>query len=145
MGIEGLEQALELLRSGEASCVIMRDGAVVRTASGRGVSPLLRLYEGEADTLRGASVADKVVGKGAAVLIVLGGADAAYGEIMSEAGRDYLVARGVEAQYGTLVPRIANRDRSGLCPVEQSVLDVNDPEEALARIKTTLRRLAGAT
>ena len=54
------------------SCVI-RSGDVIRIFRERGVKDLFRLLKEEPVMLRGAFIADKVVGKAAAALMVLGG------------------------------------------------------------------------
>ena len=54
----------------------------------------------------------------------------------------YLESRGVDAWRETAVDRIINRAGTGLCPMEQAVLDVEDPGEGLRVLKETVRRLA---
>ena len=66
-----MRRLTEILHGGGWSLVV--DNGAIRTFSGRGVSDLYGLLTREPETLRGASVADKVVGKGAAALMVLGG------------------------------------------------------------------------
>ena len=59
-------QLIDLLHVEACSCVI-RNGDVTRIFRERGVKDLYRLLEEEPELLDGAFVADKVVGKGAAV------------------------------------------------------------------------------
>ena len=67
-----MEELINLLHSGGYSCVIAnRDN--IRTFTQRGVADLYDLLTQEPDFLKGASIADKVVGKGAAALMILGG------------------------------------------------------------------------
>lgn len=137
-----MEEALRLIETGKESCVVVRDDAIVYTASGRGVSPLLALYKNAPEKLRGAFVLDAVIGKAAAAILILGGARGVYGKIMSAAARDYLAARDIPAEYGSLVENITNRSGDGLCPLERSVLEIHDPGECLARILGTLSGFA---
>ncbi len=143
---EGFDRAAALVDAGTEALAVFGDGAIVKTAQGRGVSPLLALVDAETDakTLRGAAVADRVIGKAAAMLLVYAGATAVYGAIMSEAGQYYLLAHGVTASYGKLVPRIANRSRDGMCPVEQAVLDENNPGAGIEKIRAELERMQRA-
>ena len=71
----------DLLHSGDWSLVIENHG--VRTFSGRGVKDLLRVLEEEPQVLNGAKIADKVVGKAAAALMVLGKVREVYAELIS--------------------------------------------------------------
>lgn len=77
--------------------------------------------------LVGYAVADKIVGKAAMLLVKLG-VSAVYGEVASVSGVEFLRAHGVEVSYGSLVPYIVNRDKTGCCPMEQAVKDATDVE-----------------
>ena len=71
-------QLIDLLHVEACSCVI-RNGDVTRIFRERGVKDLYRLLEEEPELLDGAFVADKVVGKGAAALMILGGVGFMFG------------------------------------------------------------------
>ena len=135
------EQARELIKSGSASCVIVSENEIIHTANGRGVAPLLAVYRTAPEKLAGSYVFDKVIGKAAAVILILGGARRAYGGVMSIAAREYLEAHGIPAEYGCLAERIKNRSGDGICPIEQAVLDTACPEECFARIEAAVRTL----
>ena len=64
------------------SCVI-RSGDVIRIFRERGVKDLFRLLKEEPAMLRGAFIADKVVGKAAAALMVLGGVRELFADVIS--------------------------------------------------------------
>lgn len=64
-----MEELINLLHSGGYSCVIA-NGDNIRTFTQRGVADLYDLLTQEPDFLKGASIADKVVGKGAAALMI---------------------------------------------------------------------------
>lgn len=137
-------KAKGMVRREGPTCVVMQGEAIVHTADGRGVSPLLKLYDRQPHLLQDACVADLIIGKAAAMILVLGGARMVYGSIMSEAGRQYLESRGVEAQYGRCVDMISNRSRTGICPIENAVWETDDAEEGLERIRRTVSQLMQA-
>ena len=128
-----LEQARLLLEQGEYTCVFYK-AETARTFTQRGVKPLLELLEAGED-LRGWSVADKVVGKAAAMLYVCMGVREVYAQVMSRAAENTLLRHGIAAQCSTLTERIQNRRGDGLCPMEEAVWDVEDPKEALQILK----------
>jgi hypothetical protein len=144
MGSAVLEACLRRIEEEDVPCVFVRDGAIVKNGDGTGVRPLILAWETEPELLRGAVIVDKIVGKAAAMLAVLGGAAGVYGITMSAAARDYLAAHGIPAEYGTLTERIANRMGTGLCPMETAVLTLDDPAEGLAALKAAMARLATA-
>ncbi|HIW72699.1 MAG TPA: DUF1893 domain-containing protein [Firmicutes bacterium] len=120
-----------LLENEGLTCVVSRDGALFRSEE-RGVRPLLHWLRADPAFCRGGLAADRVVGKAAAMLFVYGGIRAVYAGVVSEPALAVLRRAGVEADYGKLVPYIINRDRTGRCPMETLVLEVDDPAEAFA-------------
>ena len=70
-----MEKLIRLLHKGNYSLVVAH--GEIRTFSGRGVSDLYALSGEDPGFLRGASVADKVVGKAAAALMIVAGLTAA--------------------------------------------------------------------
>lgn len=140
------QQAVEMINRGEADCVVVRANGEWITEKGRGLSPILRIYEQHPDAMHGAFVVDKVIGRAAAMVAIAGQAYSVHGILMSEDARDLLVWRhAIDASYGELVPRILNANRDGLCPLEQSVEGIDDPKQAIEAIKQRISELsAGA-
>ncbi|MBM6830138.1 DUF1893 domain-containing protein [Anaerotignum lactatifermentans] len=101
----------------------------------KGIAPMMELLAEDAQLLRGAAVADRVIGKAAAFLMVYGGVLAVYGEVMSEHAAKVLEAAGMDFSYGKLVPYIINRNKDGMCPMEQAVLGETEPERAYAVLR----------
>ena len=87
-------QLIDLLHVEACSCVI-RNGDVTRIFRERGVKDLYRLLEEEPELLDGAFVADKVVGKGAAALMILGGVGELHADVISRPARLLLAASPV--------------------------------------------------
>ena len=133
-----LMKQAERIRAGEHTCIVLQNGKIVYEAEGRGVSPLMRLYDNDIEKLKNAEVADKIIGKAAAMILHLGGAKAVHGEIMSRSAVEYLSAKGIEHRYGRYVDIISNRTGNGICPIEKSVLETDDPEEGIKLIKETI-------
>jgi hypothetical protein len=136
-----VETARRMILEEGVPCVFLRDGAVAGVGEGTGVRPLIDTYDRRPELLRGAVVVDRIVGKAAAMLAVLGGAAGIYGLTISEAARDYLAVRGIPCGYDDCIARIINRAGTGLCPMEQAVLTEEDPAAGLATLRETMRRL----
>lgn len=142
-----VERAAGVLRSDPAiGCVACRGGDgtgesdEILTGFGRGVRPLLQ-WLADGRSLVGYSAADRVVGKGAALLYARLGVVAVYADTMSEAGLSALGAQGIAASYGTLVPVILNRAHTGICPIERSVAAIDDPLAAEPAIRAAVAEL----
>ena len=136
---QAVASAVQLLRDGQAACVVLRDGEIVRAETGRGVAPMIRLYEDGA--LQGAYVVDKIVGKAAAMLMTLGGVSGCYALTVSRAALDWFVGHGIPVEYEVCAEYIVNRTGDGMCPMEQTVKELTDATEALAALKQKIADL----
>jgi len=132
------QQLADRLHAEQCSCII-RNGTQVRTFAQRGVKDLCRLLDEEPELLRGAFVADKVVGKGAAALMILGGVEEVYADVASTAALALLASRGVRVECALEVPQIINRAGTGRCPVETLCLECRTAEECLEPIRKFIR------
>ena len=132
-----LSKARQLLETGSYTCVFCR-GDTLLTDNRRGILPLLDLLRSGQD-LRDFSAADKVVGKAAAFLYRLMGIKALYAGVISTPA--LAVLKEIPVEFAAEVPAIANRSRTGFCPMETAVWDIDDPLDALAAIETTLAQM----
>ena len=133
-------QLAELLETGGHSLVV--ENGTVRTFDGRGVKDLLRLLGEEPQVLDGARVADKVVGKAAAALMVLGKVASVYAHTISTPAVALLRGNGVGVEFSEEVHHIINRDGTGWCPMEKACRDLQSPQEMFRAIKETMAELA---
>ena len=118
-----MQTLIDILHAQGCSCVI-RNGTEVRTFRQRGVADLYDLYLNEPAFLQGADIADKVVGKGAAALMRLGGIHRVYADVLSEPAAELLKAGNIPTACGQQVPHIVNRRGDGFCPLETACMEV---------------------
>ena len=140
---QAVASAVQLLREGQAACVVLRDGEIVRAETGRGVAPMIRLYDDGAlqGAYVGAYVVDKIVGKAAAMLMTLGGVSGCYALTVSRAALDWFVGHGIPVEYEVCAEYIVNRAGDGICPMEQTVKELTDATEALVALKQKIADL----
>ena len=131
-----LEQAVELLKETNITCVLCKDGQIY-TSTERGVKPLIAFVESGRD-YRGFSAADKIVGKAAAMLYVLLGVHTVFAEVMSEGGIYTLARHGIASFCDTSVKEIQNRSNTGICPMEEAVAKIDAPDEGMKAIQKKL-------
>lgn len=137
-----IEKAKNILEGG-ATCVLCLGESVYRSEKS-GISPMLD-YLSEGMRFDGYSVADKIVGKAAAMLFVLAGVREVYGEVVSQAALPVFEKHRVECTWGTLTEHIVNRRGDGICPMERTVAELDDPSEcflALIKKREELRKNA---
>ena len=135
-----LEQAKSLLITTKSTILVVSNGEVF-TSQERGVKPLLHLLTEKKGFLKGASVADKVIGKAAALLMALGEIKEVHTLIISEPALQVFENHKIKYFYDKKVDRIVNRTGDGLCPMESLCLDIDDPQEALAKIIEKLSKM----
>ena len=135
-----MEDLINLLHTGGYSCTIANKGEI-RTFTQRGVADIYDLLTQEPEFLKGASIADKVVGKGAAALMILGGIKELYTDIISTKALELLQKSDIKVGFTEKVPFIWNRNHTGGCPVETMCSEVESAEEILPLIRDFLEKI----
>jgi hypothetical protein len=135
-----IEKAKEILEKENATCVSLNDNDVYISHK-HGVSTILDEIDKNKDCFRGASVADRVVGKSAAMLFENYGVKELHALVASHHAIEYLINKDLIFTYDKSVEYIANRDGTDMCPMEKSVLHTYDAYEGEKNIRETLQML----
>ena len=135
-----MDELIRLLHEGGYSCVIRKEE--IRTFTQRGVADLYDLLNQHPAFLHGAQVADKVVGKAAAALMVRGGVREVYTDIISEL-HWCIDTRRILVECVQIVSRIWNRNRTGWCPLETLCYELESPEAMYPVIQNFVERMRG--
>lgn len=117
-----MEELISILHQGNYSCVI-KNGDEIRTFTQRGVADLFDLFYSEPNFLKGAIIADKVVGRAAAALMIAGGVAHLYTDLISSKALELLENNNLKVTYQTEVPIIINRDKTDWCPLEKLCME----------------------
>lgn len=136
-----IEAAMVQIRAGEASCVLVREGAIVAEALGSGVLPLLMLLDENRSGMEGADLVDKIVGRAAAMMAIEGGVRSVTAMVMSEDARDLLQAHGIVVNARCYVPQILDRNFAGRCPMEQVVMEIEESAEGVSALRARLQQM----
>lgn len=125
---------IDILHSEHCSCVIAQ-GESLTLCRRRGIADLYTLLTDAPETLCGAMIADKVVGKGAAALMILGGVVEVYADVISRPALALLESAGVAVSFGSLTDNIINRAGTDICPVEKLCSRADTAGECLPLIQ----------
>ena len=128
-----MQQLIEILRREKCSLVVKNHG-IVTTYSKPGVRDLEHLLDHDPEMLDGATIADKVIGKAAAAMVVVGGVKVLYAEVMSKRAIPFLEEAGIAYTYGTLVDTI--KEEGDRCQLEKITAPATTPEETVALLRT---------
>lgn len=132
-----IEKAIQHLE--DHSICLCRDGVII-TDDSRGISSIMRFIS-EGKDLSGYSVADVIVGKAAAMLFVKAGIISVYGKTMSESGRAFLDTHGIPCSYNQLTEHIINCQGTDICPMEKTVTEINDVDNAYKALGRKLEQM----
>lgn len=129
-----MKRLAEILNTTSSSLVVEKNGEIT-TYNKKGVRDLIWLLDNEPERLCEAQIADKVVGKAAAGLMVQGGIREVYAEVMSQKALPLFEEAGIPYTYGTLVEHIIAPE-DGRCPLEKIVAHASTAKE----VEIALRR-----
>ena len=140
-----LEQAKQLFHSDGATFVLIKDGCELARGTRDGIGELLAAVETLGAATRGASLADKIVGKAVALVAAYANIRAVYSSLASEAAQRALAQRQIELTAARIVPLILNKRNDGPCPLERLTLPLDEPQDALRALKEFVRGKDGNT
>ncbi len=137
--MDDLEFAKEIFQNERASFVLVKAGRVLATGNREGIAELLDAVETLGIETRGASLADKVVGKAVAMVAAHVGIRAIYSPLASEAGQQVLAQARIALQADHIVPLILNRRNDGICPLERLTQPLDQPHQAVLALREFTR------
>lgn len=137
--MDDLYLAKQELKKGDFAFVLVKDGSVLSTGTGEGISELLEALSTLGPAVSGSSLADKIVGKAVAMVARAARVRAVYSPLASAAAVAALSADHIICEYDCLVPLILNKRNDGPCPMERLTLPIDDPHAAVAALEGFVR------
>lgn len=135
-----LQQLKEKLKEDEATLVAKVKGEIYESHL-HGIGPILNPMKENQSFFEDAIVVDRVIGKATAMLLVLSKVQYVYAYVMSEKAKEILDMYHVEYGYEETVPYIINRTHDGMCPMEKTVYEMTDLDEAFEALKNKQKEL----
>lgn len=108
----------DYLYNNDLKMAVIRDKKVIATSKDRGIKPIFDVYTTNHSLLKDSYVADRVIGKAAAIFLIHGKIKGLYTDLISDVAMDVLEEAGIEVEYKKKVPFILNREGNDLCPIE---------------------------
>lgn len=135
-----MNKALEILQENQYTCVAIKDDFEYHSKL-NGIAPIMQPMLENEFFFKDCEVADKVIGKSAAMLLIKSQVLHIHAMILSEHAKDILDKYHISYTYDKLVPYIINRTKDGMCPMENTVLDIDDLEQGFYALQETLKKL----
>lgn len=134
--LEGF-QMLDMLNEQGLSLLVYNNGELT-THANRGIQDLLQLISEQPERLNGAVAADKIIGKSAAAIMIVGGVKQVHTNLICTPARELFEANGIRVFATEEVPMIYNRDRSGMCPMDTRINGIESVEECVAVLQAAM-------
>ncbi len=136
--MKDIEIAVKTLKQNDLTLSVVKNGQIIYRSKERGVLPIYDAVTNPEHDIEGASVSDKITGKGAALLCAYGKIKELHTIIISHSAVKVLESAGIAFTYDNMVESIKNRAGDGRCPVEMLTKDIENPEDAVEPIKDFL-------
>ncbi|RLI47180.1 hypothetical protein DRO69_01235 [Candidatus Bathyarchaeota archaeon] len=134
--MKDLKLAEQRLKEKNFNLLIVKDGETIFATKSQGIRGLLQAIEKIGKQLRGSSVADRIVGRAAALLCAYFKASSVFAVTLSEEGEKMLKENEISYRFENRVPNILNYKRTDICPFEKHVMKLTKPEEAYEKLKS---------
>ncbi|MGC1121505.1 MAG: DUF1893 domain-containing protein [Candidatus Methanofastidiosia archaeon] len=128
-----LDHARKELEENKMAFVMVRNGKVLAQSKEKGVAPFFSAVA--RNKVKGASLADRIIGKAVASLCAYKGITAVYTPVVSEPAVSVLEENQISWHAEQVVPMILNREGDGQCPIESIVAATTSPGEAYLILK----------
>ena len=122
--------AKDCLLQNQYKITSVRDGEVIFHSDDSGIRGLLHALNNNSNLLIDSSIADKVVGKAAALLMVFGNISRVFTPLISKSALHTLLTNNIEVCFDKKTDFIKNRKGDDMCPMEKKCQAIDDPREA---------------
>lgn len=134
------EQMLEMLNE-QGLSLLVYNNETLTTHYNRGIQDLLTLVSSQPERLKGAIVADKIIGKAAAALMTSCGVAEVHTNVICTPAREIFENAGIKIFTAKEVPLILNREKSGMCPMDTRLQGIESVEECVEILQNIPRVL----
>jgi len=121
-----LEIVKSRLYEKNASLVVMFENGKIEEYYNKRVQDIVSILKENENALKGAIIADKVIGKTAASLLTVAGVKEIYANILSEIAIPVLEQNNIKYEYKNKTEYIINNEGTGMCPMENKFKDEKD-------------------
>lgn len=138
--MKDMELAMKTLKDRDLALVAVKDGKIIFESNERGIKPMYILATEKILMAKDSVIADRVIGKGAALLCAHIGIKRLYTKLISLSAIEVLKSYDIDYKFENSCEYIKNRDETGYCPIEKMSMDIDDPILLLERLDEFLKR-----
>lgn len=136
-----IEIAKKTLKEKNLTLTIAKNGRIIFESRDHGIIGLINAIEKLREELNESSIADKIMGKAAALLAIYMKAKTIYTAIISRQGLKTLMENNIEVEYDEIVEAIMDKTGRNICPFELKAQEIQKPEEAYEKFKSMIEKI----
>lgn len=121
-----LAMVRERLYSTNASLVVLYANGECKEYYQNRIKDMKEILQKDKQALKGAIIADKVIGKVASSILIVAGVKEIYADVISKYAIPVLEENTVQYEYRQLVEYVQNNDKTGMCPMENKYKEETD-------------------
>ena len=118
-----LEEVKEILHQKNASLVVAYENGKIKEYYQDRIKDIKEILKEDKNALKGAVIADKVIGKVAGSILTVAGVKEIYTDVISEYAIPVLEENHIKYEYKEKVQYIVNQTKTGMCPMESKYKD----------------------
>ena len=123
-----LDEVKDILHKTNASLVVCYANGEIKEYYQNRIKDIKAILQENKDALKGAIIADKVIGKVAGSILAISGIKEIYTDVISKLAIPVLEKYGVKYEFLEEVEYIENNDKTGMCPMENKYKDEQNEE-----------------
>lgn len=116
----------EKLYSTNASLVVLYSNGECKEYYQNRINDIKEILKENREALKGAIIADKVIGKVAGSILTVAGVKEIYADVMSKYAITVLDKNNIKYKYKDLVDYVQNNEKTGMCPMENKYKEEAD-------------------
>lgn len=133
------ENYIQALKGNDYSLLIRKGAVVIYQSSEVMLKPLLECLSQHRAEMTDALVVDRVVGRAAALLFAMVNVSEVVTLLASTSAQQVCQFYGIPLHADKIVPRILNRAKTDLCPMEKLAQNYQSPADFYARLSENPR------
>lgn len=118
-----LEMVKERLYEKNASLVVLYSSGECKEYYKNRINDIKDILRENENALKGAIIADKIIGKVAASILTVAGVLEIYSDVMSRYAIPVLENNNIKYEYKNFTDYIINNSKTGMCPMENKYKD----------------------
>ena len=133
--INDMNLAREILLKTNNSIVVIKNNKVLIEKEGTGIKPIIEIIDEMKDSINGAVLGDRILGKASALLCRYAKVNGVYSPKATKKAIAILILAGIPNQVDKMVPYLKNKEGDDICPFEKLLENIDSPEEAFLILK----------